>query len=187
MSGDKVFKSNFAKLRSQERLEMLEIKRVLKLSLHGLKIQTVLDVGTGTGLFAEYFTKEGCHVTGIDLNPNMLKEAQTFVPTGKFIKGEMENLPFPDDSFDLVFLGHVLHETDELARSFAEASRVAKKAITVLEWPYRKEEAGPPIDHRLKPETIEALNSSIKCSTLHKWELTHMVLYRFEMQKIENS
>jgi 2-polyprenyl-3-methyl-5-hydroxy-6-metoxy-1,4-benzoquinol methylase len=46
-------------LRSSERIALLEADRVVRSYLEGLPVQSVLDVGTGTGLFAEAFAKGG--------------------------------------------------------------------------------------------------------------------------------
>ncbi len=42
----------------------------------------MLDVGTGTGLFAEGFAKLGIAVTGIDVDLELLATARKHVPTG---------------------------------------------------------------------------------------------------------
>jgi methylase of polypeptide subunit release factors len=47
------FRGDPARLRSPERLEQLEVERVVELSLEGITAGSVLDVGTGTGVFAE--------------------------------------------------------------------------------------------------------------------------------------
>ena len=43
----------------------------------------------------------------------MIAAAQRFVPEGDFREASAEALPYPDNSFDLVFLGLLLHESDE--------------------------------------------------------------------------
>ena len=43
----------------------------------------------------------------------MLTAARQFVPAGDFREGTAKTLPYPDSRFDLVFPGHVLHESDE--------------------------------------------------------------------------
>ena len=84
------------RLRNPERVALLEIERVVGLSLEGLTPANVLDVGTGSGLFAEAFAKRGLAVTGIDTNPDMLAAAKVFVPSGGFVQATFEELPFDD-------------------------------------------------------------------------------------------
>ena len=71
----------------------------------------MLDAGTGTGIFAAAFAAQGLRVTGIDVNEELLREARAAVQGVEFREAALEKLPFAERSFDLVFLGHVLHET----------------------------------------------------------------------------
>ncbi len=52
------------RLRSPERLERLEVERVVSLALEGPLLRSVIDIGTGTGVFAEAFARHGLAVTG---------------------------------------------------------------------------------------------------------------------------
>ena len=61
-------------------------------------------------------------MTGLDANPEMLPVARQFVPAADFQEGVAEALPFGDGSFDLVFMGLLLHETDDISAALAEAS-----------------------------------------------------------------
>ena len=102
---EKRFNREIERLRDPERIALLEVERVVNLVLENLTgVQSVLDVGTGSGVFAEQFAAKGFQVTGLDVNPDMLPVAQQFVPSGSFQKGIAEKIPFPDGSFDLVFM-----------------------------------------------------------------------------------
>ena len=166
------------RLRSPDRLARLEVPRVVALSLENLAVATLLDVGTGTGVFAEEFARQGLAVTGVDVNPELMSLAREYVPTGDFKTAPAEQLPFPDRSFDLVFLGHVLHETDQPFTALREARRVARGRVVVLEWPYREEPHGPPLEHRVSPETVAKLVSDAGYQTLEALTLSFMDLYR---------
>ncbi len=168
------------RLRSAERLALLEVERVVALSLEGLQAYTVLDVGCGTGLFTEAFLKEGVDATGIDANSEMLSIARSQVPAARFLEAPAEKLPFDTGAFDLVFLAHLLHETDEPLASLKEARRVAIGRVVVLEWPYRQEEQGPPLSHRLQPETIDDLAHRVGFGEVERIQLKHMDVYRLE-------
>jgi 2-polyprenyl-3-methyl-5-hydroxy-6-metoxy-1,4-benzoquinol methylase len=94
------FNREIERLRDPQRVARLEIKRVVDLALENLKgLQTVLDVGTGSGLFAEEFAAapRGLQVTGLDANPEMLPVAQQFAPSGTFRIGETEHCLFQMD------------------------------------------------------------------------------------------
>ncbi len=56
-------------------------------------------------------------------------------------------------------MGLVLHETDDAAQALAEARRVARLRVAVLEWPYRDDEMGPPLAHRLSAEAVPTLRA----------------------------
>jgi len=100
------FNGEVERLRAPQRLALLEVDRVVDLCLKSIKAKNVLDVGTGSGIFAEAFSKRGMNVTGIDPNPEMLKAAKEFAPVGTFLQGTVEEIPLDDKSFDIIFLGH---------------------------------------------------------------------------------
>ena len=166
------------RLRSADRIALLEVPRVVALSMEGLAVTGVLDVGTGTGVFAEAFAKLDSEVAGIDTNADLLAIARTYSPAGQFREAPAEAIPFPDRSFDLVFLGHVLHETDRPLQALMEARRVARSRVAILEWPYRAEQRGPPLSHRLRPEVVRDLAAQAGYTGVEAIELTHMDFYR---------
>jgi SAM-dependent methyltransferase len=103
------------------------------------------------------------------------------VPKADFRAGAAEALPYPDGSFDLVFLGLVLHESDEPLKALQEARRVAKKWVGILEWPYREGVFGPPLAHRLSPEDLADIFHK---AGFRKWKLTELsntVFYGLEI------
>ena len=178
---EKRFEGDITRLRLPERVERLEVGRVVELCLEKSQIKNVLDVGTGTGLFAEEFFCRGLSVAGLDVNPEMLPAARQFVPKGGFRQGEIEALPYPDGSFELIFLGLVLHESDDTLKALKEARRVASKRVCILEWPYRDQPFGPSLADRLNPEILASL---FKKAGFRKWtmkDLANTVLYRLEV------
>ena len=86
-----------------------------------------------SGCFAEAFCVPCIDVTGIDTNADLLSIAHAEVPNAQFIEGPAESLPFDDGSFDLIFLGHVLHESDDPLMVLQEVRRVTKSKVAVLE------------------------------------------------------
>jgi len=172
------FHGDADRLRSPERLALLEVDRVIASSLQGLSVNRVLDVGTGTGIFAEAFQAEGLEVAAIDVNAMLLEKAQSQLPSVAFKIGQAEDIPFADDSFDLVFLGHVLHETDDPVKALEEARRVGTARVVVLEWPFRDEEHGPPLEHRLDPRLVMEMADRAGLAEVEHLPLSHMDLYR---------
>ena len=167
------------RLRSPGRLALLEVERVVSLSLEGLDApKSMLDIGTGSAIFAEAFAAHGLSVAGIDLRDDMLAAARRYVPSGDFRKAHMEQLPFADDSFDLAFMGLVLHEADDLLTALQVARRVAKARVSVLEWRYEVQDFGPPMAHRLQPEIVRAAAEQAGFPTFDEQRLQSLVLYR---------
>jgi ubiquinone/menaquinone biosynthesis C-methylase UbiE len=170
------------RLRSPERVTLLEVDRVVSLAVEGLRTPRVLDVGTGTGLFAEAFAAQGLVVAGIDANPGLLEIARQFVPGGEFKEGTAEAIPYGDAAFDLAFLGHVLHEADDPMAALAEARRVSSKRVTVLEWPYIQEELGPPLAHRINSAIVISMAKQVGFASVEHVRLNHMEFFRMDTQ-----
>jgi len=88
----------------------------------------VLEIGCGCGSEAERFARAGAHYTAFDLTVAALsitrKRFELAHLEGRFVKGDAENLPFPDDSFDLVYSHGVLHHTPDTPQTIREVHRV---------------------------------------------------------------
>ncbi len=174
----KIFNSKFERLRNPERLAKMEVPRVVELSLAGLNdVKRVLDVGTGSAVFAEEFLKFVPEVSGVDLNPEALKLARKLVPQASYELGKMEHLPFADDDFDVVFMGLVLHETPEREQALVEAMRCARKRVVVFEWPSFKKDDSVDTGKRVAVEEIQKYADELGFANFQQIELTHMMLY----------
>lgn len=174
---DRIYNQNPNKLRNKERIKRLEVDKVISICLKQGKIKTLLDIGTGSGLFAEAFYRNGIKVIGIDINKKMIKTAKLHLPKCKFLVASAESLPFRKNSFDAVFLGLVLHEVEDYYKTISEAFRVSKQYTFILEWKFKKEEHGPPIKHRLKSKFIEKLSNEAGYRGIIKKRLKNLILY----------
>ena len=168
-------------LRSPQRIAMLEIDRVVTLTLEGIQASSVLDVATGSGIFAEAFERRGLLAAGIDANTELLKIAQQFSKTGVFLEGTIEQIPLKDRAVDVVFLAHVLHKTGDISSAIRECKRVARKRIAILEWPYQLEEDGPPLEQRLKTDDVIAATEQIGFSQVEAQQLKRMILFKLTL------
>lgn len=174
---DRRFNRKVEVLRSPGRIAHLEVEKVVDLCLAGLALKNMLDVGTGSGLFAEAFTNRGLKIVGVDVNPEMIVVAQRYVPEGRFQTAPAEAIPFPNQAFDLVFLGLVLHETDDASLALKEAHRLARMRVAVLEWPYQPGELGPPLEYRLGEEQVGRMAQEAGFETMEQTHLKHLILY----------
>lgn len=171
------YRQGAAFLRSSERLARLEVDRVLQLATMDADIHSVLDVGTGSGVFAEAFAKSGFSVEGIDANPEMIAEAEKALPGVHFSIGIAESLPFKDQTFDLVFMGLLLHETNDRLKAIQEGARVARKGMAILEWPYQVQDFGPSLEVRLQEEQIMQMATQAGFQKVEVFPLHALVLF----------
>jgi ubiquinone/menaquinone biosynthesis C-methylase UbiE len=107
----------------------------------GLKAGTnYLDVGCGAGLAAQLAAERGAYVSGLDAAANLLSIARARVPNGDFHIGELESLPFPDCSFDLVTGFNAFQYAANASAALAEAKRVARPGSKVVAMTWGKPE-----------------------------------------------
>jgi SAM-dependent methyltransferase len=82
----------------------------------GVKGRDALEVGCGLGNYSRMSASCGANVTGIDLSPGRIETARMLTEdAGVRVRYEVMNacaLTFPDQSFDLVFGGAILHHLD---------------------------------------------------------------------------
>ncbi|MCH1927439.1 class I SAM-dependent methyltransferase, partial [Shewanella sp. C31] len=117
----------------EARLRRFPPGEIARKALEGLEAKSVLDIGTGTGVFAEAFAALGLFTVGLDPRADRLEVARAKVKGARFVEGRAEALPFPEGSFDLAFFGLSLHHLDPIA-ALREASRGARR-LGVLEGP----------------------------------------------------
>jgi ubiquinone/menaquinone biosynthesis C-methylase UbiE len=95
-----------------------------------LQDRDVLDVGCGSGIATQLFAEAGARVTAIDLTDWAVETTRArltaFDLSGDVQRGDAEQLPFADESFDLVFSWGVIHHSSDMDRALAELVRVCR-------------------------------------------------------------
>ncbi|MFM8888434.1 MAG: class I SAM-dependent methyltransferase [Solirubrobacterales bacterium] len=92
--------------------------------------KTVLDAGCGEGETIERLGDLLPHpVTGVDLNPDSVAFAVERLPGDRFDTADLLNLPFGDDSFDLVLCLEVLEHIPDPRPALAELARVSSREL----------------------------------------------------------
>ncbi|MCW1930217.1 MAG: methyltransferase domain-containing protein [Candidatus Kerfeldbacteria bacterium] len=97
--------------------------------------ENVVDIGCGNGRFVESFRLRGIHYTGTDLSPELLAQAEKKYPAEKFVRANMEHLPFPDGSFDhalLIASFHHIPSYEKRAATLKEIARIIKSGGMIM-------------------------------------------------------
>lgn len=97
-----------------------------------LGFQTLLDRGCGPGRHAIFFARSGFRVTGMDLSPEALEYLRTWAETERLpvqiVRGDLFEMPFPNDSFDCMIDYNASYHTDTAGyfRAVREMHRVLR-------------------------------------------------------------
>jgi len=94
--------------------------------------ETILDVGCGPGMLVKSLREEGIKAFGLDFAPS-LKNKQ-WLGHDFFVNADAQNIPFPDNSFDLVFSSeffeHLLPE--QVDKVYSEMQRVGSIVVAKI-------------------------------------------------------
>lgn len=91
---------------------------------------SILDVGMGPARWWKNFPN--IRFTGIDSSIKMVNHVKNKYPKATVIKGSAEQLPFDDQTFDIVVLTHVLSVIDNPKQAVREAKRVTKHGGEII-------------------------------------------------------
>lgn len=123
--------------------------KVMEFSRHAG--EKVIEIGGGMGTDLAQFARHGAIVTDFDLSAGHLEHAKRNFRlrglSGEFVHGDGENIPFPDDSFDVVYSNGVIHHTPDtigVARHMRRILKPGGKAIIMVyaeeSWHYWREQ-----------------------------------------------
>jgi ubiquinone/menaquinone biosynthesis C-methylase UbiE len=90
--------------------------------------RAILDVGIGTGRFAEYFNDSGFNIVGVDVSLSMMAKARE-KRLRNLVQADAHHLPFGDRAFDGAIMIHVLHLVRDWVHVVGEVGRVTRKVI----------------------------------------------------------
>lgn len=99
-----------------------------------LKKKAILDIGCGIGISLLPFgpqLRDTPNMIGLDSSLAVLKRAQELqhqqgLPPLQLVYGDVQNLPFPDQQFDLVLARHMLYHVPDIPKAVSEIARVLK-------------------------------------------------------------
>jgi phosphatidylethanolamine/phosphatidyl-N-methylethanolamine N-methyltransferase len=115
------------------------VKRRIARAIEHMNIQDtdcVLDLGIGTGVSLNYYPNRG-RIVGIDLSSGMLREARKKIrerglDRTTVFQADALHLPFAENTFDHVFISHVISVVSDPYKLVQEAQRVAKAGARIV-------------------------------------------------------
>jgi ubiquinone/menaquinone biosynthesis C-methylase UbiE len=145
----------------------------------GISSGKALDIGTGTGWLAIGFAQRlpGVHVVGLDLSDVVLELARENAQERgvssrvSFEKGDAQDMPFEDDTFDLVISSNTLHLLKNPVRMFDEMQRVLKSDGRFLISDFRRSWLGILTEHVRSAYSPEEVRDLLRQSKLQNWQV----------------
>jgi len=122
----------------------------------GLKL---LDVGCGTGYHLARYRERGFDISGMDGSEDMLKQARLANPNIDFKQGDVDKLPYADNTFDYILCVEVYRYLPDINPCTKEIFRVLKPNGTALVT------AAPPLQANLYP-LVNRLTAAFKLGGL---------------------
>ena len=123
---DDYYQSDFGK-----KIDAIE-KDIFDLLINGIPKREMLELGCGTGHWSDYFLQKGFKVIGIDTSEAMLSIAKKKNINIKCEIADSQNIPFKDESFDVVSSITMLEFVENQDKVIEEAYRVLKKGGTLI-------------------------------------------------------
>lgn len=120
----------FFSFEMRRRLEV--VTALLTAQIQSMDNPDVLECGCGPGDILELLAPLRCKLTGLDLNPRYLDLAAEKVPAATLFDANVEQLPFPDASFDVVYAVGVFQYLSDERAAAREICRVTKDGGVVL-------------------------------------------------------
>lgn len=108
---------------------MTKLIEALTTELQGYK--DILDLGVGTGRFAEPLQKAGYRVVGVDISKRMINKAME-KGVKNLLLADARRIPFRDKAFDVTISIHLLHLISEWRTTLEEIRRVSRYAMFSL-------------------------------------------------------
>jgi ubiquinone/menaquinone biosynthesis C-methylase UbiE len=152
---------NIDRLNNPKRLEILDLHKVIShFNLEGNI--TLVDIGTGAGIFAEAFLKQlpeaRCYALDIRQEAiEWIKANRETYREGRLIPQLMEEsrIPLEDNTADFAFMITLHHELEEPVELMKECRRILKPGGKLLVADWRNDDnksGGAPHHHRIEPE-----------------------------------
>jgi ubiquinone/menaquinone biosynthesis C-methylase UbiE len=106
-------------------IQLKKYEKIIKI-MPDLSNKKILDIGIGSGYFEEFLNSKGikADIIGLDISKEMIKQAKILMP---LIIADGDELPFPDNSFDMIICLDTIHLIKE-----HDFSRILKPSSLAL-------------------------------------------------------
>ena len=149
-----------------------KFNRVIELLGRSLRGSNVLVVCCGSGMDAEYLARRGARVVAMDISSGCLGRSRVraarYGVDYRLVRGDAENLPFRDSSFDYAFVHEGLHHLPEPERAIREMARVAQRGILITE-----------------PSSANVTKLLIRARVMKPYEVAGNYVIRFDAHRLE--
>ncbi len=178
---DKKAESYDRLLAPMERMMMGKWRKTLCSKTQGL----VLEAGVGTGANLPYYP-EGVKVVAVDFSPKMLERAKEKLSLSKvpieLLLADIQNLPFPDNTFDTIITACVFCSVPDAIKGFEELRRVAKPGgrLYLLEHVRSENVLLGPVMDWLNPFSVKYSGVNINRRTERNIEMSGMRILKVE-------
>lgn len=149
--------------------DMARVRRVLGF-LRSVQFDSLLDVGSGRGVFLLPFLSEfpWVTVTSADILPHRVQYWQDLIAGGMAqltaMQADITAMPLPEKSCDVVTLLEVLEHIPQVEKAIASAVRIARKHVVVTV--PSKPDNNPEHIHLLTKEKLTAMFTAAGCTRL---------------------
>lgn len=121
----------------------------------------VLEIGLGQGAESEQLIRRGARWSGLDLTPESVERVRARLtvrdlPHDAVRQGSALSIPWPDNSFDLVFSHGVLHHIPDIRTAQAEIHRVLRPGGTLVAMLYARRSLNYQVSIRLVRRAVLA-------------------------------
>ena len=152
-----------------ERYAEIQSEKYGQVAIRLRKVEKILDLGCGTGMFLSELVEHGRLVVGVDVSPKMLKIAKKRAVGANLILADADHLPFTNGCFDAVVSITLLQNMPDPSATTKEIARITKSGgmviLTTLKRKHAlKELRGWMRNAGLRPlETLEMRGEDVLC------------------------
>lgn len=105
-----------------------------------IKDKLILDAGCGNGTHTENIANHGGLIVGIDYSTSVyIAEKRRKNENVLFVRGDLQNPPFPMETFDIVFSNGVIHHTPDTLVTFKSIIPIVKSRGSFYVWLYNRQ------------------------------------------------